>query len=252
MQVENALCFETVEEIYARVFSLINPRSPSPRIEVRFRKYANANSRIRLHEGHLTVSISDLLEDAPAPIQEALAHVLLGKLFRKAPSVAMLARYRRYLNRGDFRRMLHLVKQKRGRKVLRNPTGEIYDLKEIFEELNIRYFHGLMARPQLGWSPTRSRTMLGHYDASHNVIVISRVFDSRKASRLIVVFIMFHEMLHLKYPAERKAGRRCVHTKEFKEAELTFDGYRQAKAELKKFLESSVWAGQDQRLDQAV
>jgi hypothetical protein len=247
MQVETALFFETVEQIYARVFSLINPRTPVPHIDVRFRKYAHANSRIRLHEGHLTVSISDLLEAAPAPIQEALAHVLVGKLFRKAPPLSMLARYRRYLNRGDVRRTLHLVKQKRGHKILRNPAGETYDLEEIFEELNVRYFHGLMARPQLGWSPTRSRTTLGHYDPCHNVIVISRLFDTRKASRPIVKFIMFHEMLHLKYPAEHKAARRCVHTKEFKEAEMTFEGYGQAKAALKRFLESPVSAGQGQR-----
>ncbi|MFL6352067.1 MAG: M48 family peptidase [Bryobacteraceae bacterium] len=239
MQVETALFFETVEQIYARVFRVINPRSPVPDIEVRFRKYANANSRIRLLEGRLTVSISDLLEGAPAPIQEALAHLLLGKLFRKPSPLSMLARYRRYLNRGDVRRTLHLVKQKRGRKVLRNPAGETYDLEELFEELNIRYFHGLMARPQLGWSATRSRTNLGHYDPSHHAIVISRLFDSETATRLIVEFIMFHEMLHLKYPAQHKAVRRCVHTKEFKEAEMTFEGYRQAKAALKEFLDSA-------------
>jgi hypothetical protein len=246
MQVETALFFETVEQIYARVFSLVNPWASMPRIEVRFRKYANANSRIRLHEGRLTVSISDLLQGAPAPIQEALAHVLVGKLFRKPTPIGMLTRYRRYLNRGDVRRTLHLVKQKRGRKVLRNPIGEIYDLEEIFEELNMTYFHGLMVRPQLGWSPTCSRTTLGHYDPSHNVIVISRLFDSRKASRTVVKFVMFHEMLHLKYPAEHGAARRCVHTKEFKEAEAAFEDYRRAKAALREFLESPGFTGQDQ------
>lgn len=237
MQVETALFFETVGQIYARVFGVLNPRAPVPRIEVRFLKYVNANSRIRLQDGHLRVSLSDLLEGAPAPIQEALAHILLGKLFRKAPPLSMLARYRRYLNRADVRRTLHLVKRERGRKVLRDPKGEVYDLEEIFEELNIQYFHGLMARPQLGWSPTCSRTTLGHYDPSHHAIVISRLFDSRKALRVIVNFIMFHEMLHLKYPTEHKAARRCVHTKEFKEAEREFEGYQQAKTALQEFLE---------------
>jgi hypothetical protein len=244
MQAETALFFETVEQIYARVFRIVNPRTPVPSIDVRFSKYANANSRIRLHEGHLSVNISDLLEGAPAPIQEALAHILLSKLFRKAPPLSMTERYRRYLNRADVRRTLHLVKQERGRKVLRDPKGETYDLEEIFEELNIQHFHGLMARPQLGWSPTCSRTTLGHYDPPHNAIVVSSLFDSRKASRVIVKFIMFHEMLHLKYPAEHKAARRCVHTKDFKEAEREFEGYDQAKTALREFLESCVLAGQ--------
>ncbi len=46
--VETALFFESVEQIYARVFRTLKPRTPLPAIEVRFRKYANANSRIRL------------------------------------------------------------------------------------------------------------------------------------------------------------------------------------------------------------
>jgi hypothetical protein len=242
MQVETALFFETVAQIYARVFHLVNPRTPVPHIDVHFRKYANANSRIRLHGGHLTVTISDLLEGAPAPIQEALAHILIGKLFRKAPPLSMLACYRRYLNRADVRRTLHLVKQERGRKVLRNPKGKVYDLEEIFEEMNVRYFYGLMARPQLGWSPTCSRTTLGHYDPSHNAIVISSLLDSRKAPAVIVKFILFHEMLHLKYPVQHKAAQRSVHTKEFKEAEREFEGYDQAKTTLRKFLECPVLA----------
>ncbi len=248
MQVETALFFETVEQIYARVFRGLKPRSPVPHIHVRFRKYANANSRIKLHEGRLTISISDLLEDAPAPIQEALAYVLLGKLFRKAPLSSMLARYRRYLNRADVRRTLHLVKQERGHKVFRHPKGQIYDLEEIFEELNMLYFHGLMARPHLGWSPTCSRTTLGHYDPSHNAIIVSRIFDSEKASSVIVKLIMFHEMLHVKYPTEHKAARRCVHTQEFKEAERRFEGYQQAKTALREFLECSARVGENQAI----
>src|SRR5205814_3209714 len=101
----------------------------------------------------------------------------------------------------------------------------------------IRYFDGLMARPQLGWSPRCSRTMLGHYDPSHNTIVITRYLDSENAPHVIVKFIMFHEMLHLKYPTEHKAARRCVHTKEFRTAEREFEGYQQARTALQEFLE---------------
>src|SRR3954471_6581317 len=101
MPVETALFFESVEEIYQRVFCRLKPHLPVPVIAVRFRKYANANSRIRLKDGQLTVDISDLLENAPAPIQEALAYVLLSKLYRKRLDSGFLARYRRYLNRVD-------------------------------------------------------------------------------------------------------------------------------------------------------
>ncbi len=237
MQVETALFFETVEQIYARVFRDLRPRTPVPHITVHFRKYANANSRIRLEGGHIRVDISDLLEGAPAPIQEALATILIAKLFRKVPDEGVLARYRRYLNRADVRRTLHLVKQERGRKAFRDPGGRVHDLLKFFEDLNLRYFHGLMARPQLGWSLRPSRTTLGHYDPSHNVIVLSSLLDSENASELIVRFVVFHEMLHVRYPTEHRGSRRCVHTKEFKQAERELEGYLEAKLELKRFVE---------------
>lgn len=240
MQVETALFFETVEQIYQRVFRSLKPRTPLPKITVRFRKYADANSRIRLEDGHLKVDISDLLEGAPAPIQEALAFILISKLFRKEPERNILARYRRYLNRADVRRTLHLVKQERGRKTVLDPKGRCYDLERLFEDLNFKYFHGLMARPQLGWSMRASRTTLGHYDPSHNVIVLTNLLDSEKAPQLIVEYILFHEMLHLRYPTEHRGARRCVHTKEFKDAEKMFEQYDSAKVELKRFLESGL------------
>ncbi len=240
MQVETALFFETVDQIYARVFRTLKPRTPIPDITIRFRKYANANSRIRLAHGRLMVDISDLLESAPAPVHEALACILLCKLYRKELDPNVLARYRRYLNRSDIRRSLHLVKQERGRKAFRDPLGEHYDLCAMFEDLNFRYFNGLMARPGLGWSLKPSRTTLGHYDPSHHVIVLSRVLDSPNAPALAVRFVMFHEMLHLKFPTEHRGARRCVHTGQFKAAEREFEEYATAKAELKRFVEQLV------------
>lgn len=240
MQVETALFFESVEQIYARVFRTLRPRTQLPAIEVRFRKYANANSRIRLERDRLAVDISDLLEQAPAPIHEALAFILISKLFRKSPENGVLARYRRYLNRADMRRQLQLVKRQRGRKPLRDPKGRYFDLCVIFEDLNLQYFHGLMARPQLGWSLRPSRTTLGHYDPSHNVIVLTRLFDQESVPALLVRFVMFHEMLHLRYPTQHKGARRCVHTKEFKEAERQFAGYEEAKQALNAFTEQPL------------
>jgi hypothetical protein len=239
MQVETALFFESVEQIYARVFRALRPRTQLPAIEVRFRKYANANSRIRLEKDRLAVDISDLLEEAPAPIHEALAYILLSKLFRRDPENGVLARYRRYLNRADMRRQLQLVKQQRGRKPIGDPRGRYFDLCAIFEDLNLQYFHGLMARPQLGWSLRPSRTTLGHYDPSHNVIVLTCLFDRESVSELLVKFVMFHEMLHLRYPTQHKGARRCVHTKEFKEAERRFEKYDEAKRALREFADQS-------------
>ncbi|MGC2660055.1 MAG: SprT-like domain-containing protein [Bryobacteraceae bacterium] len=239
MQVESALFFETPEELYARVFRALKPRTPVPQITVRFRRYANANARIRLSEGQLCVDISDLLQAAPAPIQEALASILVTKLFRKRPEPAVLARYRLYLNRSDVRGVLHLVKQERGRKQIQDPKGKVYDLSNIFDELNVIYFAGALRKPQLGWSVRTSRSTLGHFDPSHQVIVLSRLLDSPEAPEIAVRYVMFHEMLHLKFPTEHRGSRRCVHTREFKEAERIFADYEPAKAALNSFVDAT-------------
>ena len=236
MQVESALFFESTEQIYLRVFRAIKPRTALPRVDIEYRKYANANSRIRLEDGTLTVVISDVLRDAPAPIQEALATILISKLFRKRPDGNSLARYRRYLNRPEVRRHLHLVQQTRGRKLVLDAAGSTYDLCQLFEDLNFAYFFGLMARPRLGWSLRPSRTILGHYDPSHHTIVLSRLLDSPQAPERVVKYVLFHEMLHLRFPTEHQGARRCVHTREFKSAERQFEGFEEVQRELKQFL----------------
>jgi hypothetical protein len=224
----------TPESIYARVFREIRPRTPLPEIRVDVRRYANANAQIRLESGVLIVRVADMLATAPEDVQEALAWILLSKLFRKPIPPGANDRYRRYLNRRDVRKELDLVRKTRGRKQVEEPKGQQFDLEAMFEELNFRYFFGLMARPKLGWSPRASRTLLGHYDPSHNTIVLSRILDGRNTPRLAVEYVLFHEMLHLRYPVEHNGARRCVHTRAFKEAEKAFKDLREAKALLRR------------------
>jgi hypothetical protein len=233
MQVERAQV-AAPEEIYARVFRQLRPRTPLPAVRVQFRRYANANAQVRWQDGTLDVRIADTLAGAPEPVMEALAEILLSKLFRRPVPHASNDRYRRYLNRRDVRDSLDLVRRTRGRKQVREPHGEFYDLEEMFEALNFRYFHGLMARPTLGWSLHASRTMLGHYDPPHNAIVLSRILDREETPRLAVEYVLFHEMLHLRHPAEHKGARRCVHTRAFKEAEKAFERLREAKMLLRR------------------
>lgn len=234
VNVASALFFESPGQIFARVHREIRPRSPIPPIEVEYKKFVDPNSRVRLEAGRITVTITDLLEAAPAPVTEALAHILLNKLYRKPVARQHQHRYRLYLNRRDMRRRIDETRQTRGRKAHTGPSGDTHDLVAIFEELNARHFGGMMARPELGWSHVRSRTRLGHFDPSHNTIMISRIFDDPRAPRLALEYVMFHEMLHLRYPVDHSGSRRCVHTPEFKAHEKQFPEFKEAKALLKK------------------
>ena len=221
-------------QIFTRVFRQMRPRTPLPDVRVQFRRYANANAQAKLENGALLIRMADTLAGAPDPVIEALAEILLSKLFRRPVPASSNDRYRRYLNRRDVRNSLDLVRQIRGRKRVEHPQGHTYNLDEMFEDLNFRYFHGLMARPVLGWSPNASRTLLGHYDPPHNAIVLSRILDRAQTPRLAVEYVLFHEMLHLRHPAEHNGARRCVHTRAFKEAEKQFEHLREAKTMLRR------------------
>jgi hypothetical protein len=233
-ELQSSLFFESPEEIFARVFRELKPRTPLPELRVEFCQFANADCRIRLENGKLHVRISDLLAGAPGPVIEALAWILVGKLYRKPVPKSYAQRYRLYLNRRDMRRQAHLVKQIRGRKFISGPVGAHYNLEEVFERLNELHFNGLMGQPQLGWSRGASRSMLGHFDPSHNAIIISRIFDRAEVPVAALEYVMFHEMLHLQHPVDHGGKRRRVHTREFREAEKKFPGLVEAKELLKR------------------
>ena len=207
--------------------------SPQRTVEVEYRSFASAKSSIRLNGGLLRVQISDVLENAPEAVLVALAHILIAKLYRTAVPSNQLRHYRQYLRNPHVARKLQSIRKMRGRKLMGPAAGRYYDLAKIFDELNVRYFFGLMAQPDLGWSLRSSRSTLGHYDPSLNTIVISKLLDHSAIPQLAVDYVMFHEMLHLRYPVEYREARRCIHTAEFKQAERQFEGYQKARDLLK-------------------
>jgi predicted metal-dependent hydrolase len=215
-------------EIFHETYRELRPRAPMPAMQVRFYPFANINNTIRLRQGELKIRLSDLLEGAPEPVLEAIAHILLSKLYRKEIEPQQASRYRRYTNSRELTDKAHLVRQMRGRKNLHGTQGAVYDLEEIFEDLNRRFFFGLMGRPQLTWSNVLSRRRLGHYDPAHNAIVISKVFDHPRVPRYAVEYLLYHEMLHLKHPVKLRGSRRCVHGREFQAEEKLFPQLDQA------------------------
>jgi predicted metal-dependent hydrolase len=204
-----------------------------PEISVEFFAFANVNNTIRLRDGRLLVRLSDLLEGAPDSILRAIAHILLAKMYRRPIERASATRYRRYVSSHEISSKAHLVRQMRGRKRIVSARGRIYDLDSIFDELNIRYFYGLLARPRMTWSQNRARNSLGHYDPAHNAIVVSRVFDHPRVPRYAVEYIVYHEMLHLKHPVKLRGSRRCVHSAEFQAEERLFPHLADAQGFLK-------------------
>jgi hypothetical protein len=224
----------TLLEIFQESYRELRPGAAMPDLAVEFYRFANLNNNIRLREGRLRVRVSDLLEGAPEPVLRALAHILMAKMYRQSIDRAQSLRYRRYVSSHEITNRAHLVRQTRGRKRLRSPQGYFYDLDTIFDELNTRFFHGLLGRPQMSWSQIGARRRLGHYDASHNVIIISGVFDHFSVPRCAVEYIVYHEMLHLRHPVKQRGSRRCVHSAEFRAEEKLFPEFDAAKRFLRK------------------
>jgi predicted metal-dependent hydrolase len=221
-------------EIFQDTYRELRPGSLPPELKIDFYAFANVNNTIRLREGRLLVRLSDLLEGAPEAVLRAIAHILLAKMYRRPIDRGQAARYRKYVASHEIVRKTHLVRQMRGRKQLRSPRGHFYDLDAIFEELNTRFFHGLMARPRMSWSQTKTRRILGHYDPAHNAIIISRLFDHPGAPAFVLEYIVYHEMLHLKHPVRLRGSRRCVHSAEFQAEEKLFPQVAEANAFLKR------------------
>ena len=220
--------------MFAEEYRELRPRAPLPSLDIRFRRFTSLNTTIRLRDGELLVRLSDLLEHAAEPIHRAIAHILLAKLYRK-PIVPLQAdRYRRFTQSEPVAKQAERMRQMRGRKRISGAAGAEYDLNEVFEVLNVKFFHGLMGRPTLTWSAHVARRMLGHYDAAHNTIVVSRIFDRPGTPRYAIEYLLYHEMLHLKHPVRVRAGRRCVHSREFQAEEDLFPEIELARAFLKR------------------
>jgi predicted metal-dependent hydrolase len=224
---------EGLLELFQETYGEMRPGSLPPEIKIEFFAFANVNNTIRLRDGKLLVRLSDLLEGAPEAVLRAIAHILLAKMYRRPIDRAQAARYRKYVASHEIVRKAHLVRQLRGRKLLRSPRGHFYDLDAVFEELNTRFFHGLMARPRMSWSQGKTRRILGHYDPAHNAIIISRIFDHPGVPRYVLEYIVYHEMLHLKHPVRLRGSRRCVHSAEFQAEEKLFPRVAEANVFLK-------------------
>jgi hypothetical protein len=197
-------------------------------IEVKFYPYAGLHHTIRVRAGRVYVRISDLFQTAPPEVIRALAFLLVARLLsRKAPRDQERI-YRAFAFSPQLLRASDIARRQRGRKVISSAHGSVYDLEKIFARLNRRYFDGELEKPVLTWSQRKARSILGHHDAAHDTITVSKALDSREVPEWFVEYIVFHEMLHIKHPARIINGRRYYHTSAFRAEEQSYPRYQQA------------------------
>jgi len=220
-------------EVFRRVFLRLRIKSSLATIDARFHPFAGLRSTIAVREGALKARISDVLADASPLVLEALAEILLARIFRRRPSREARECYLAYTFRPAIRVRVDAARRERGSKRLLPPRGHHHDLEEIFRSLNQRFFDGKILAARLGWSHQNSRRILGHYDSGHGTIIISRKLDSPSVPHYLVEYVVYHEMLHIRFPVERRGHRRVVHSREFRAAEKKFPQYELACRQIK-------------------
>lgn len=217
-----------LNSLYVEAFKLLGKNRPVPELEVNFYPYTGLNHTIRLRSGKVYVRLSDILEDAPNDVHRSLAFMLVSKLLGRKVPILHEKNYRNYTYLPDVQRTAELARRGRGRKIVSTSRGKSYDLDKMFKRLNYRYFEGKIRKPTLTWSQRKTHRILGHHDSIHNTIVISRTLDSHDVPEWLVEFVLYHEMLHIKHPAQFINGRRQHHTKTFRSDEKKFPHYKQA------------------------
>ena len=219
---------ETIRQFYEEAFSEITGKRRSPEVEVSFYPYVGLNQTIRVRNGRVFVRIAVMCRDMPEEPHRALAVILVSKLLRKRVPAYADDIYNEYTRTAEMRDRSNDRKRSHGRKVVTTHKGEVYDLDEIFDNLNFWYFGERLPKPVLTWSARQTYRILGHHDATHDTIVVSRSLDSPDVPRFVVEYIVFHEMLHIHHPTVHHNGRRYNHTAAFRRDEEKFRHYREA------------------------
>jgi hypothetical protein len=221
------------EHIFQRIFTRLGCHGRPPQFQVELYPYANLSHTLRLRRDVAYVRLSDILREAPVPVIEATAAILLAQMYRRRVPRELRDLYRQFALAHSTRRHIARIRRKRARRIPDNPAGSAHNLDPMFASLNREYFEGRLRRPRLGWSARPWRSQFGCYDPSLDQIAMNKRLDCAGVPSYAVEFILYHEMLHVKHPLRAAACGLQAHSPEFRAEEKRFAQYERAR----KFLE---------------
>lgn len=189
-------------------------------------RYTMISVRRLSKEKRYEVRLHHMFADADPVITRALAHYITDN---DAQASRVL---------GDF--IDQNSEHVRGR-ARRQPTqviftaGEHHDLRQIYDDLNARYFDNKIDAAitwgqRTGRPRRRNSIKMGSYSVEDRLIRIHRSLDRAFVPRFFVAWIVFHEMLHQVHDIRVKNGRREFHSKEFLADEAMYEHYDEAKS----------------------
>ena len=215
--------------MFQRVYTRLGCEGRPPRFRIEFYPYSSLVLTIRRREDTVFVRFSDLLRRAPLTVLEAAAALLLSRMYRRRAAPALAAPYLEYARSHRTRDRINQLRRLRVRPGAAGPQGRHFDLEELFEQLNTRYFDGKLQRPHIGWSNRSWRRQFGCYDPGPNHILLNRRMDRPGVPQFAVEYVLFHEMLHVKHPTRRSGCSLVSHSREFREEEKRFADFERAR-----------------------
>lgn len=114
--------------------------------------------------------------------------------------------------------------------------GRYFNLRDIFNKMNERYFGNRLKRYRIVWGQRRAERpreiiVFGTIQEEDRIIRIHPLLDRVFVPTWFVEYVVYHEMLHAFVPDEYdSAGRRSVHHDKFLAREKKFHWFRRAKA----------------------
>ncbi len=213
------ITMDLIKESYARLF----PEKLCPyetQIEYN-RRLSSFNANIKLRGEVISLGMNLQWKDIDEEIKIGLVQSLLLKILKDNGGKRQTMNINLYNN---FIKNIPILTPK-------TVTDE--KLESVFLELNEKFFEGELERPNLQWGQQAFRR-LAHYNFHSDMITISETF--RKARPEILMYIMYHEMLHQKFMFTQHEGRHSYHSPEFKRAEALFPKCEQIEKEITEFV----------------
>lgn len=201
-----------------------------------------------LHAGRLALGITDnhFTMISVRRDRGPVYRVRLHHMFVTAPPrvTRALARYiaeneigaSRFLSRfiEENQHVIRRAPRRRAPALTLETRGEVYDLQEVFDELNNLYFEGKIDA-RITWGARggqrrrRTSIKMGSYSVEERLIRIHPALDRRFVPRYFLDWIVYHEMLHQVHDMPVISGRRQFHTAEFLAQESNFEHYERSR-----------------------
>ncbi len=124
---------------------------------------------------------------------------------------------------------------RKGPVTLLRVQGKHYNLQEVYNQLNDRYFEGTLPLRITWFTPKKAkyqrRIVLGSFQPHRKLIRINQTLDQANIPAYFLHFIVYHEMLHFVLPPIlHRNRRREIHHPAFKQQEKKFHDYLLARS----------------------